>query len=489
MDRLREYRGPLKACQVGALLAASQAWAEPPIYDSLRLSAGVLVRGETAPEAHFSGEWTKKPQKNLPLSVGIFLKPSQVINSSTLKVQSAARSALRLLGPATNQVSSDPALLAGAVRAWVDLNLKEPGADESDRAFAVDPRLARPKASEIISRGWADHEGRVRVRLAMLRSLGVPARACWFRGAAGVQYWAQWIKDEEDRPKAKGKGPSQPKGQWVLDESAFRGEEVDAWSMDPGDLAVAFWEPAQELSVTSRLERAYFSISDSAQAQAGLEYAKAHGRLPPLTGSGPSAAGLALPPRARGGAKAEWFMLSLHQARFRAEGPMNPLYPLDLITHFRPVLKSWGLEAPPAKLGLLGQSFWTDRPERVRLRKNAPIDEWKSPPPAIGMLHYASVSLRRPASVLEAELKGTTLTGKLLRADSLSPRTGWDIEVAFPGLAGALTRTAKTDAKGVFSLPLEAPETAAEWIYLSGGTGNQKLGTWDRVLIEGPKSQ
>src|SRR5688500_16819678 len=96
---LREYRWALTLCQVGLLLAAPLG-AGPPIYDTLRLSAAVLVRGESLAETAFSGEWTKKPAKQLPPSVAVYLKPSQVINANAPQVKEAARGALKLMGGA-----------------------------------------------------------------------------------------------------------------------------------------------------------------------------------------------------------------------------------------------------------------------------------------------------------------------------------------------------------------------------------------------------
>jgi hypothetical protein len=468
-----------------ALLGLSMAaglWAgsEPPVRDSIRLSAAVMVQGESAPAPFFSGDWCKVPSKKLPSSISVYLKPSNVIDSHSGPVRKAAHAALGLLGPgAAKAALDDPRLLAEAVRAWVDLNLGPPDENYEPRPYAIDLRLLLPKASQLITIGQADWPGKVRVRLALLRALGVPARACQFRGEAALEYWAQWIQDEKgpreaatkSKSKLKKGGPSKPKGEWVLDETAFAGETVEAWSMDAEDLAPALWLPEQELAYESSLERAYYSLSETTQALAALDEVKRDGRLPQ------EAAARALPPR-----QGAWLLVANHRARFSTEGAMEALDPMELLLPYRPKLASWGSQARPVpeSLETLAQAFWTDRPDRIHVKKAGWTDEYKSPPPAYGMLHYASLKLRKPASVLDATLSGAKISGKLLRRNSLAPRANWQIVVT----AAGLTKTAKTDAQGGFSLDLGTDLPKGGWIKVSGGDGSADQAVGDSLLLE-----
>ena len=456
------------------------AGTEPPVIDSIRLSAAVLLKGETAADPEFSGEWGKAASKSLPNSIAVYLKPSNVIDSRSEGVKKAAHEALKLLGAgAPKQALEDPRLLADTVRAWVDQNFFPPDEDYIPRPYAIDPRLLLPKASRLIKLGQADQAGKVRVRLALLRALGVPARACWLRGAPALQYWAQWIEDGDDKPKPKKKSnaPSKPKGEWVLDETAFAGETPEAWALDAGDLAPAYWLPEQELAHEASLERAYFSLSETPQAMAALDYIKLNGRLPL------SATARALPPH-----QGSWLMLANHRARFYTEGSMEALNPMELLLPYRPKLASWGSQRPPVpeSLETLATAFWTDRPDRARVKKNGDwVDEYKSPPPAYGVLHYASISLRKPASVLGAKLVGNKLTGVLLRRDSLAVRSGWDITVEFKADKPMQAKSAKTDAQGNFEIILSADELKSDWIRVAGGQGSFNASLWDSILLEG----
>jgi hypothetical protein len=479
----RKYRLALLALSMaGHALAGS----EPPIHDSIRLSAAVMVQGQSDALPSFSGEWCKVTSKKLPSSISIYLKPSNVIDSHSPVVQKAARQVLKLLGPqATKQTLEDPRLLAEAVRAWVDMNFSPPDEDYEPRPYATDLRTLLPKASRLIKISQADAPGRVRVRLALLRALGVPARACWLRGEPAVQYWAQWIKDGDEpkssksnsKNKKKSAGPPKVKGEWVLDETAFAGETPEAWSMDAGDLAPALWLPEQELAYTADLERAYFNLSETSIAMATLDYVSRNGHLPL------SVTARVLPPR-----KGTWLLIANHRTRFYTEGSMEALNPMELLLPYRPRLASWGSQQRPApeSLETLATAFWTDRPDRARIKKDGQwSDDYKSPPPAYGMLHYASIGLRKPSSVLDAKRIGSQITGKLLRRDSLAPRAGWDVTLTFDDAKASQSKLLKTDSQGNFQVDLDAQELQSPWIKVAGGQGSIDVARWDSILLEG----
>src|SRR3954469_17943120 len=100
----RKYRTALLGLSMaGRALMAS----EPPITDSIRVSAAVLLKGETAPAPFFSGDWAKALSKGMPTSIALYLKPSSVIDSRNLAVKKAAAQALKLLGPAAPKAALD----------------------------------------------------------------------------------------------------------------------------------------------------------------------------------------------------------------------------------------------------------------------------------------------------------------------------------------------------------------------------------------------
>ena len=174
------------------------------------------------------------------------------------------------------------------------------------------------------------------------------------------------------------------------------------------------------------------------------------------------------------------------RARFYTEGSMEALSALELLLPYRPKLASWGSQLPPRpdSLETLATAFWSDRPDRVRLKKNGDwTDEYQSPPPAYGVLHYASISLRKPGSVLDAHLEGKAVVGKLLRRDSLAPRADWEIRVEPRGLS----RTAlsgRSDSQGNFRVELAPGDLKCPWIKVSGGQGSFDPSRWDSLLLE-----
>jgi hypothetical protein len=451
---------------------------EPPIRDSIRISAAVLLKGESAPAPSYSGEWVKVPSKKLPSSIAIYLKPTTMVDCRSDAVRKASGQVLRLMGQAGAKLAlEDPRLLAEAVKDYAALNLAQPGIEDESRPYATDTRTLLPKASQLLRQGFADHAGEVRVRLALLRALGVPARAAWLRGASAVEYWAQWLKDDALQPQAKRpkRGPAepaQPRGEWVMDETCFPGESAEAWSLDAAELAPALWLPEQELAYEGSLEKAYFALSETALATQALGQIQQNGALPL------SLTARALPPR-----KGPWLMLANHRAHFYTEGSMEALNPLELLLPYRPKLASWGSQQRPIpeSLETLATAFWTDRPDRARIKKNGEwTDEYKSPPPAYGILHYASISLRKPASILDAHLEEGALVGKLLRRDSLAPRANWDILISFPGQDAASPLS-----QGGFKVALDAADLRSPWIKVSGGQGAMDLSRWDSLLVHG----
>jgi hypothetical protein len=487
-----KYRFALWLCQGSLLLlcAGLQAGSEPPIKDHIRLVAAALLKGQSADSAVFEGEWSKLPSKKLPASVAIYLKPTKSTDYLSAPVEKAAQQVLRSLGAGDkSHALEDPALLAAALRAWLDSNIaNQAPEDEEPRAYATDPRLVEPKASEILKRAWAGPQARVRLRVALLRALKVPARECWFRGQLGVQYWAAYLRNEngpkpKPAPKKKGSkansGPTQPKGEWVLDETCFPGETVDAWSMDPGGLDLATWTPAQELELDSRVERAYYAVDESATAQGDLNYVRDHGHLPTAARKRAAA-----PRPGRAGKAKPWLMLVLHDARFTAEGSLAYLSPIEWMLPYRPALKNWGSEAKPSPESFesLGQVFWTDRPERVRAKNAKARDDWRSPPPAYGMLHDVFVSVHRPDAALDAELGGKKLSGKILRADSLAPKAGASVKLEFR--TPDSSRELKANESGEFETTLSPTEASSAWVYVSGGSGEASALRWDGLLLE-----
>jgi hypothetical protein len=126
---MREYRCLIYGCQVGLAMLALSARANPPLYDSLRVSGLALLKAGHAVEADFGGEWTTVNKKFLPASVAIYLKPSGVIDIAHPRVRKSAQEALKALGPATKQAREDPKLVAerGRPRVRGEENLRPPG--------------------------------------------------------------------------------------------------------------------------------------------------------------------------------------------------------------------------------------------------------------------------------------------------------------------------------------------------------------------------
>ncbi|HTA17578.1 MAG TPA: hypothetical protein VK786_07520, partial [bacterium] len=128
------------------------------------------------------------------------------------------------------------------------------------------------------------------------------------------------------------------------------------------------------------------------------------------------------------------------------------------------------------------EGVWSDRPRRLHLHTDADLqNDWDSPPPAFGMLHWYDLGVRRPEDVLEAERKAGSVDGVALRADNLTPRQGWEVTVSADGT----TQSAETEVgeDGHFSLPLDAALDSAPCLDVTllgpGGEGDlQRLLHW-----------
>jgi hypothetical protein len=81
------------------------------------------------------------------------------------------------------------------------------------------------------------------------------------------------------------------------------------------------------------------------------------------------------------------------------------------------------------------------------------------------VLHYLSFGLRRPGSVLQAVRTATEVSGVFLRADNLTPRSGWVLQLAPRGVSIA-TQTLILGADAHFSLSLTAQEQAVPMLEL-----------------------
>jgi hypothetical protein len=243
--------------------------------------------------------------------------------------------------------------------------------------------------------------------------------------------------------------------------------DIDAWSPDAGTLARLAWAPAQRWSGCGRgWERVVFAEGDSTAARAAFDASLSLGRLTQTAGAFSSlslaAAAADLSPTAT------LWVLSWQRVQLETEGAMATMDPVDLLTPYRPHLASWGRELPSAvrELEIQAQGLWSDRPKHLRGDPLKPRNEWKSPPPALGVLHYASTGLRRMSSVLQATRNGDQVQGRLMRADNLSPRADWDLGIYAPG-ATQTAEVLKTDAEGRFGLTLSAASAALPWVDLS----------------------
>lgn len=442
----------------------------PPVHETLRLSAVTLNRlvlGD-APAREAGLLPTKKEQ--LPLSVQLYLRPSGQLNFLSGPVQKAAAQVRREVAPGSKQkdLLRETPRLAAAVNAWVEEKLPLDPSLTWGQTPATDRRLAWPKASEIIAGGKSDADGRVLAATAILRALGVPARTAWAKGALTVQYWVP-LKPEAPAPKPKKKAknaPRPPLGWWAQLDPNVAAVDVDAYSLDPGVLARILWFPEQELAARALpWQRAVFAQEQSATARSAFAASLELGRLTQTSEALPGVSG-----------PGTYWVLTVHGYELESQGAMAGMDPVDILTPYHPHLTKWGRELDPMReMELEAQGLHSDRPRRLRLVNGKPRDEWKSPPPALGVLHYVSTGLRRFGSVLQATRQGGQVEGVLLRADNLSPRAGWVLSATPSGIS------ATTDAQGRFAMAVDAE---AEWVELSTPLEKQLLWKGDQMRLQ-----
>jgi hypothetical protein len=453
------------------LFGAAADRGQAPVNDSVILTRVSLSRLELAAPLSASAGLLPEKKERLPLSVQLYLKPSGQLNSMSAAVQKAAQKLRRQLAPGAKQKDRlrDSVVLAGAVWAYLNEVLPVDPAVDPGIQPRTDWRLAWPSAGEILSSGKADADGRAMVEVALLRALRVPARVAWARGHLAAQYWvalppAALKAAEKALPKGKktgksrtkkGSAPKPPLGYWALLDPRLQDAEIEAWSLDNGVLKRLHWTPEQELSV-QRLSwhRKIYAASESLTAKADLALLASAGRWMPDP--------LSPTPQPDLSVAGRFYVLTQESFRLECQGAMAPAEAVDLLSPYRPQLPQWGREVAPrvTALELEAQALWSDRPDRLRLRSGNKLrDEWQSPPPALGVLHYLSFGLRRPNSVLQATRSAGEVSGVFLRADNLTPRSGWVLQLAPQGVSTpSQTLTLGEDAH--FSLSLTAQEQA-----------------------------
>lgn len=464
----QEYRKGLLRCQPALCLALALGLAsfsqarerQMPPADTLEVAACVLLKAEEAP---LKGGPTafRLDSKKAPKSVKPFLKVSGLIDFRHPLIQKTARKILKRVR-STGQGDKDPEALLKGVEWWVGENLVESPENTLNAEACGDWRKCWPKASQILKNGKADAVGRSRVSLALLRALGVPARPCRVAGGPRVQAWLQFKTPVRPRRSKAAKGVKTPLGRWAVAGGLKDGEAVEAYSFESSELACLRWAPDQDLYVRDLgAGRAYYALSESAQAEADYKVLTFTGALPD------SCQGRTLPPAGEGGGTREFLVLSVQRYALHAEGPMDPLNELEALVPYVPLLKGWGSEEPPKVRRLETfqemQALWTDRPLRLRNGSEGVHDEWKSPPPVLGTQHYLSAYFRRPADILEASFQGLTLTGLVVRSDSLQKREGVKVEVEYLRVTSTPKILLSPQASGRFEtyLPLSATGRAA----------------------------
>lgn len=443
----------------------------PPVHETLRLSAVTLNRLVIQEEAAREAGLLPLKKDQLPLSVQLYLRPSGQLNFLSGPVQKAAAQVRRSVAPGSKQkdLLRETPRLAEVVNAWVEANLPlDPSLDWGNTP-STDRRLAWPSTSQIISGGKADMDGRALAATSILRALGVPARVAWARGGLTVQYWVP-LKPAAPAPKPKKKAknaPRPPLGWWALLDPQRQDAEIDAYSLDPGVLARIQWFPEQELKAKALpWQRAVFAQDQSATARAAFAASLELGRLTQTSGAMEGVSGTGT-----------YYVLTVHGYELESEGAMASMDPVDILTPYRPHLSNWGRELPGAvnEMELEAQGLHSDRPLRLRLVNGKPRDEWKSPPPALGVQHYVSTGLRRFGSVLQATRTGDQVQGVLLRADNLSPRVGWVLSATPSGIS------VTTGADGSFAMNVDAD---AEWVELSTPAESQLLWKGDQQRLQ-----
>lgn len=462
-----------KALFLTLLALATLAWADrtqAPVLDAVWLARITLNRLELQDVPSRTPGLLPLKKGQLPLSVQLYLKPSGQLDSTNAVIQRLAAKVRKSVAPGSKQKDLLRDSVAVAQEVWLQLEQSLPvdAALTVSASPSTDWRLAWPKASAIVKGGKADAQGRVMVEVALLRALKVPARTALAAGKPVTQYWVAIVPEpgaanEKAAPRPKGKkkakktakkaAPKAPLGYWAVLDPSVKDEEVEAWALDAGSLKRLVWQPQQELAVQAQgEERAIFPAGLSVAARESFRLSAELGRL------SATAQGLTATP----GDPGTYYVLSVERYRLEVEGAMAPMT-VDLLSPYRPQLASWGRELPSRVRTLENeaQAVWTDRPARAKLKRDgSPQDEWQSPPPALGVLHFLSVGLRRPASVLQARVKDGVLEGVILRGDNLTPRTGWDLFIT-PNGTTLPAQSLVVPESGQFSLSLSAAALSA----------------------------
>ncbi|MGH7441108.1 MAG: hypothetical protein ACREKE_00390 [bacterium] len=444
----------------------------PPFDESVDLTLVTLNRMTLRPmPARVAGLLPKKA-KSLPASARLFLRATGELDLYSPTLDRAAARIRYALAPRLKDkdVLRDSPAVAKAVGLWLDAHLIADTGTDSDARPSLDWRKAYPKVSTLLRQGHADGNGRALVATALLRILKVPARVAFAKGALTVQYWvaAETPKSHITRHsrhfRRRPHAPRPPLGWWACMDPGLKDYDVDAWSLDPSSLACMRWKPDQDLSVSLKdWERVAFPQDDSAAARSAFDASLASGFLTRTAQAGSlsvtaCAALAALDP---GQTRATVWVLTAQHWRLSTEGALQGLSSVEMLTPYCPNLSSWGREQRGELVAseLSAQGVWSDRPARLRLHKTI-ADEWSSPPPAIGILHWYDLGVRRQETVLEASRLGALVHGVVFRGDNLSPRRGWLVRVQDP--ASTQTASARVDASGRFSVALSPNLAQAE---------------------------
>jgi hypothetical protein len=343
--------------------------AVPAAGESIQLSACLLLKGESfgrqkLPPFDF---FPKKPR--FPESVKPFLKATGLLDTANGSVRKAAQAVAKAAA------GSDP---LPALRSWMDAHFQDA---QTPAQFSGDFRKCWPRASELIRSGKTDVWGRTRVSVAVLRAMGVPARPCWYEGKPYAQAWFFF-----------GASHDGARGAWVTETALARGESVDGWALESSEVPPFTAKTGQKLGwQLLPYQRAFYALTETAEADEDFAYLTDHGELSPrsLQRTAPI-----LP--AEGTESIRTLVLVRQGVKLEAQGKLKPIAELELLTPYVPHLRSWGKEHPPTggRLGVIKQALWTDQPSRIRRGTKGLTDDWQSPPPAFGVIHYLSIGIQ-----------------------------------------------------------------------------------------------
>lgn len=451
---------------IAAFCAASvcPASSRPPVYESLDLTLVTLNRMRVEPLRERDAGLLPLKGKDLPNSVRLYLRPSGQLDSLSATVGRAAAGVRRALAPGSRQKDAlrDSRRVVRALGLWLDTHLFPATGPAPASRPCLDLRMAYPKASALLKEGVTDANGRALVAVAMLRALKVPARVATARGGLVVQYWmAAKASSRAGRRRrvragrARSAGPQAPAGWWECMDPGVMDAEIDAWSLDDSSLARLRWKPKQQLGVALvGWERAAFEDGDSLVARAAFDASLGAGRLSVPAQARPLSvvAGSVLQGLTKGSATL-WVLTAQHW-RLRTEGALQGMQSVQMLTPYRPDLSSWGREqrGEVRASEIEAQGVWCDRPSRMRLHTDL-RDEWASPPPALGILHWYDLGVRRPVDILQAYRQDGRVTGVVLRTGNLTPLGAWKLTVSAEGTTQSAQSSVGEDAS--FVLPLD----------------------------------